>query len=75
MTINTGKNAGDVRCGHTLDKTADSPEITLTATDIGQVVDRLSVRQSRSQYYIIFSHKTRKWGEMPRNRRVVSEVF
>ena len=39
MTINTGKNTGNVSCGHTLDKTADSPEITLTATDIGQVVN------------------------------------
>ena len=39
MTIDTGKNAGNVRCGHTIDKTADSPEITLTATDIGQVVN------------------------------------
>ena len=39
------------------------------------VVNRLAVRQSRLQYYIKFSRKTRKCGEMPRNRQVVSEDF
>ena len=39
------------------------------------VVNRLAVRQSRLQYYIKFSRKTRKCDEMPRNRRVVSEDF
>ena len=44
-------------------------------TLIPAVVHRLAVRQSRLQYYIKFSRKTRKCGEMPRNGRVVPEDF
>ena len=39
------------------------------------VMNRLDMRQSRLQYYIKFSRKTRKCGEMPRNGRVVSKDF
>ena len=39
------------------------------------VVNRLAVRQSRLQYYIKFSRKTRKCGEMPRKWQVVSKDF
>ena len=38
-------------------------------------MNRLSVRQSRLQYYIKFSRKTRKCDEMPRKWRVVPEDF
>ena len=44
-------------------------------TLIPAVVHRLAVRQSRLQYYIIFSRKTRKCGEMPRKWQVVSKDF